>query len=148
MILISGSLNAADLPDKVLTPGKANPQLTKKVICDEDFKTGEYRDVSSGLKKRVYKEYGMEPYKGQCSGEEGCQVDHLIPVYVGGSNDITNLWPQPYEGQPWNARMKDRLEVKLHNLVCDGTLSLQQAQQEISTDWIGAYKKYVLKIQK
>jgi len=145
MLFLSTSLNAGDLPDKVLTPGKADPHLTEKVICAEDFKTGEYRNVSSALKTRVYREYGVEPYKGYCSGEEGCEVDHLIPIYVGGANDITNLWPQPYEGQPWNARMKDRLEVKLHNLVCDGTLTLDQAQREISTNWIDAYKKYVLK---
>ena len=39
--------------------------------------------------------------------------------------------------------MKDRLEGKLHELVCTGQLDLKTAQQAIAADWIGAYKFYV-----
>ena len=39
--------------------------------------------------------------------------------------------------------MKDRLEGKLHELVCAGQLDLKIAQQAIAADWIGAYKFYV-----
>jgi hypothetical protein len=37
---------------------------------------------------------------------------------------------------------KDRLEDKLHELVCSGTLDLQTAQRAIASNWIAAYKKY------
>jgi hypothetical protein len=40
-------------------------------------------------------------------------VDHLIPLELGGSNDIANLWPQSYV-TVWNAHMKDRLENRLN----------------------------------
>ena len=36
-----------------------------------------------------------------------------------------------------------RLENKLHELVCHGSLNLEEAQQGISTNWIEAYKKYM-----
>jgi len=39
--------------------------------------------------------------------------------------------------------VKDRLEGKLHALVCAGRLNLKTAQQAIAADWIGAYKFYV-----
>ena len=38
--------------------------------------------------------------------------------------------------------MKDALEDRLHETVCDGSLDLADAQREIATNWIGAYKKY------
>jgi hypothetical protein len=61
---------------------------------------------------------------------------------LGGSNSIKNLWPESYR-TVWNARVKDRLENRLHELVCSGQLDLATAQREIATDWIAAYKKYV-----
>ena len=39
--------------------------------------------------------------------------------------------------------MKDKLENKLHKLVCDGAIDLKVAQRAIATDWIEAYRKYV-----
>ena len=44
---------------------------------------------------------------------------------------------------PWNAHVKDKLEDRLHALVCAGRLPLEQAQREIAADWIAAYEKYV-----
>ena len=69
-------------------------------------------------------------------------VDHLIPPGLGGSNSLKNLWPQPLAGE-WTSQMKNRLERRLRKLVCSGALDLKTAQQEIATDWIGAYKKYL-----
>lgn len=53
-----------------------------------------------------------------------------------------NLWPQQRFGE-WNADRKDKLEAKLCSLACNGKVPLQEAQQEIAIDWIGAYRKYV-----
>ena len=72
-----------------------------------------------------------------------CRIDHLIPLELGGSNDIKNLWTESYETQPWNATVKDAIENRLHDLVCDGSISPEQAQHEIATDWTAAYLKYV-----
>jgi hypothetical protein len=38
--------------------------------------------------------------------------------------------------------VKDALEDRLREMVCDGTLDLSEAQREIAGNWIGAYKKY------
>ena len=69
-------------------------------------------------------------------------MDYLITPDLGGTESIRNLWPQPYSAR-WNARVKDQLETRLHQLVCEGKLDLATAQHDISSDWIGAYRKYV-----
>ena len=40
------------------------------------------------------------------------EIDHLIPLCLGGSDDFSNLWPQPRRSiEPkWNAEAKDRLD--------------------------------------
>jgi hypothetical protein len=84
----------------------------------------------------VYAEYGITEHQ---LGEY--KVDHLA-LSIGGSNSIKNLWPESYRTD-WNARVKDRLEDRLHVLVITGTLDLKTAQREIAADWIAAYKKYI-----
>jgi hypothetical protein len=73
-----------------------------------------------------------------------CEVDHLIPLDLGGSNALTNLWPQPHAisaTQHWDSIQKDRLEKRLHQDVCKGLIDLDTAQREISTDWTAAFVK-------
>src|SRR5262245_2993616 len=124
------------VPDPALTPGDV---LTTdpKVVCQPGY-TATVRDVPQSLKNQVYRQYGIthhEPHE--------YEVDHLISLELGGSNSIRNLWPQSYRTTPLNARVKDRLENRLHALVCDGKLSLPAAQQAIATDWVAAYEQYV-----
>jgi hypothetical protein len=52
----------------------------------------------------------------------------------GGSNSLKNLWPESHRSSPWNTQVKDRLEDKLHELVCSGQLDLKTAQQAIASD--------------
>ncbi|WP_310964710.1 hypothetical protein [Nocardioides terrisoli] len=70
------------------------------------------------------------------------EVDHLVSLELGGSNAITNLWPEPYAGR-WGARTKDAVENKLHDLVCAGQLSLARAQKMEDTNWVSAYRRYI-----
>jgi hypothetical protein len=70
------------------------------------------------------------------------EVDHLISLELGGSNAITNLWPEPYVGR-WGARTKDTLENRLHDLVCSGAMKLPHAQRIEAANWVAAYEKYV-----
>ena len=46
------------------------------------------------------------------------------------------------DGQ-WGAKTKDRLGVKLKNLVCKGEVSLRVAREEVRRNWVAAFKKYV-----
>jgi hypothetical protein len=136
-LLLTSAAYAGDRPDPKLTPGLADPRLTQQKVCDKNFRTTSVRKVSDKTKKQVYAAYGMAPAKAPCP----CEVDHLVSLELGGSNDAKNLWPQSYSTTPWNARVKDALETHLHFLVCQGKLTLAEAQKEISSDWIAAYQK-------
>jgi hypothetical protein len=93
--------------------------------------------VSEPIERSVFKAYGIErPPPG------AYEIDHLISLDLGGSNDPRNLWPEPVTGLKWNARVKDSLEKKHHDEVCRGSINLTVAQQAIAGDWIAAYKKY------
>lgn len=140
-LLIASTAMAVTLPDPAITPGMALP-VTAAQICVAGY-SKTVRNVPMSLKLQVYRAYGMEqPRTGYCSGLQGCEVDHLISLELGGSNDPANLWPQPYDGV-LNAHDKDRLENELHRLVCAGDLSLEEAQTEIRTDWTAAFRKYL-----
>jgi hypothetical protein len=73
------------------------------------------------------------------------EIDHLIPLGIGGADDDRNLWPEPRRSvEPvYNAEAKDRLEWRLHDMVCSGQLGLAEAQKAIVDDWTEAYKRYV-----
>lgn len=122
------------LPDPTLTPGVAL-DVTAKEVCVPGYAT-KTRNVPSSVKRKAYLEYGIPTHR---PGEY--EVDHLISLQLGGSNALANLWPQSFETQPWNAHTKDRLESELHRLVCDGRMSLVDAQREIAGDWVAAYRR-------
>ena len=122
------------LPNPQMTPGIFDSTATVDIICQKGY-TATVRHVTDKQKDEVFKEYGIER-----SGDY--EVDHLISLELGGSNDTKNLWPQSYSGI-WGARIKDTLEHRLHTLVCDGKMSLREAQLDISTNWIETYQKVI-----
>ena len=123
-------------PDHNLTPGVVDPQATVEKICTPHY-TETVRHVTMKMKKQVFKLYGIDQYS------DSFEVDHLISLELGGSNDIKNLWPESYTTTPYNARDKDALENRLHKLVCQGKIPLIQAQKEIAEDWIKAHQDYI-----
>lgn len=144
LVLVIGALSivavAAELPNTMLTPGAVRV-VDQHTLCTTS--TQLVRNVPQSEKLAVYREYGMDkPRTGYCATPSGCEVDHLISLELGGSNDLKNLWPQSYDGA-CNAHIKDKLENKLHALICAGTITMQEAQSAISTDWEAAYTKYV-----
>jgi hypothetical protein len=142
-VFMASTALADDLPKRELTPGATRPDVTVTDICTPGYGKN-VRNVSSSLKSRVYELYGVTgDLSGVCSGNEGCELDHLIPLGLGGSNDLANLWPQSYDTHPWNAHVKDKLENYLHDAVCSEKMTLGAAQRAISEDWIEAYKKYL-----
>src|SRR5258708_35669028 len=91
---------AADLPDPEKTPGKVEPRLTMERLCAHGFTTKSWRHVSVGLKNKVYKLYQVKNHAGYCVGPEGCEIDHLISLEIGGANNVKNLWPQSFGARP------------------------------------------------
>jgi hypothetical protein len=127
----------AVLNDLSVTPGKANPALTEKVLCSPSFRTAPYRLVEESTKKRACAEYGLKP--AQCTGQK-VEIDHLVSLEIGGSNDLANLWPEPYL-RAGGAKQKDVIENALHKMVCAGKITLPDAQACISRDWYSCAKK-------
>jgi hypothetical protein len=121
-------------PEPSLTPGAVTP-ATREQICSATEPKN--RTVPVALRRRVFEEYGLIS-----SQPQAYEVDYLITPALGGADDIRNLWPQSYDSAVWNARVKDALEDRLRDMVCRGGLDLTSAQEEISSDWIAAYKKY------
>ncbi len=124
------------LPDPKLTPGDTFP-VSRGDVCVPGY-AKKVRDVPSGEKREVLRRYGVP-----LTDRRNYEIDHLIPLSLGGSNSIRNLWPQSRRTQPWNAGKKDFLEDRLHKLVCSGKVNLTEAQKAISTNWIEAYQKYI-----
>jgi hypothetical protein len=137
-LALASAVLAADpiRPDPKLTPGDA-VDVSRADLCHPGY-TAKVRHVTLATKKKVFAEYGI-PWNRHADFE----VDHLIPLEIGGSNSIRNLWPERRSGT-WGASRKDRLEGKLHRLVCSGQIDLQGAQAAIAGDWIAAYQRYVI----
>jgi hypothetical protein len=134
---------AGELPDRKLTPGTANTAISEEQYhaeCHTKGWTRLYRppvSFTNSLKKLQMKEYGY-PLADLHDYEE----DHLVPLCLAGApQDLANLWPQPRFGE-WSADRKDALEARLCGLACSGRVPLAEAQREIATDWIAAYRKY------
>jgi Putative zinc-finger len=122
------------VPIPTLTPGVARPISARQACVAAPL--DQMASIPLAVQQRVFQEYGMGD--GQ---RRQYEVDHLITPELGGTDDIKNLWPEPYSSE-WNARVKDQLEDHLRELVCAGKLDVKTAQREIATDWISAYKRY------
>ena len=127
--VINGSLQ-----DKECTPGAVFPEATAEQICVRGYAKS-VRNVPYEVKKQAYLEYGITHHE-----KEEYEVDHLIPLEIGGSNDIANLWPEAAEPRP-GFHEKDEVENYLHDEVCAGRIPLAQAQAEIANNWLDVYKK-------
>ena len=126
----------AELPNLKLTPGYMR-DVSVRELCTTS--TSLVRNVPESLKRDVYHNYGMNGNdRSVCA--EGYEIDHLVSLELGGSNDIKNLWPQSYCGDN-NAHKKDKLENELHRQICLGKISIQDAQMCIKTDWVMCYLK-------
>ena len=135
--------NQDAFPDPRCTPGATNPAVTQatidSTICVSGY-TSSIRPSSSVTYPE--KRASMTAY-GQSGSTSAFEYDHLVSLEVGGAaNAAANLFPEPLLG-PYGARVKDRLENRLHSLICSKTIPLAQAHTEEATNWIAAYNKYV-----
>lgn len=130
----SGCQAHNSLPDSACTPGDIIPSATKSVICKSGY-ARTVRNVPDSEKNQDYAEYGITHHS---TGQY--EVDHLVSLELGGSNDISNLWPEFASPTP-GFHQKDLVENYLHSQVCSGAISLQQAQVEIATNWLTVYNQ-------
>jgi Protein of unknown function (DUF3761) len=124
------------LPDRQCSPGGYYGLLTRKVICSSSFHTRAIRNVPQSEKFAVEREYGMAAgYYGRT-----IEIDHIIPLELGGSNVIANLFPEPGSGKA-NYRYKDAAENRAKAWVCEGRLTLAAARRGFASNWETLYRR-------
>jgi hypothetical protein len=116
--------------------GTSFDDVTAQDICRPSYTQG-IRQPRFNDKVEAFANYGISIHD-----RDVYAVDHLIPIALGGSNTIANLWPQPYDDVA-GANQKNQLERQLRGLVCSNLLSLADAQRAIATDWWQAYGTYM-----
>ena len=135
------------LPNPRLTPGAIDSRVTQGDLRDTICRRGGYtksvrppEQYTERLKRKQIRQYGDTDYRMRDYEE-----DHLISLELGGSpSSPKNLWPEPHHViGGWGSYTKDKLENRLHSLVCHGKISLIEAQRDIATNWIASYKRYV-----
>jgi hypothetical protein len=130
--------NGQPLPDPACTPGVVSTGVTQGNIDSTICKSGYTETIrppeseTEAFKKKIMVAY-QEP--GSMSDYE---LDHLVSLELGGSNDAGNLWPE-YNDHPAGAiNSKDLVENALNKAVCSGKVTLAAAQTAIATDWTTA----------
>jgi hypothetical protein len=125
-----------NLPDKNLTGGSVR-------TGERDAACGHAKEsrgrMNAVRRDQILSRYGLPP-----GTHPDYEIDHLIPLCLGGSDDPSNLWPQPRRSieETWNAEAKDRLERRMCSMVCGGEIDIAAAQEAFATDWIAAYHAY------
>ena len=125
------------LPDPEITPGAVRTTDASD-ICSHG--TRELRHWDRARDDRI-----MQSYSLPAGPHPQYEVDHLIPLCLGGADADANLWPEPRRTiEPvFNAEAKDRLEEKMCRMACGDELDILTAQREIAEDWTQAYRRYV-----
>ncbi len=130
----SGCQVQGPFPDPACTPGDIFPTVTATQVCVVGYSSS-VRDVSTSTKDQVYAEYGILHHS---TGQY--EVDHFVSLELGGSDDISNLFPEAADPKP-GFHEKDLVENYLHEQVCyQHTLTLAQAQQAIAANWLAVYE--------
>jgi hypothetical protein len=122
------------LPDPKCTPGAVFVGVTASQVCTPGYSKS-VRNVPTSVKNQVYASYGIMTHS---PGEY--EIDHYIPLELGGSNEVANLWPEAASPVP-GFHEKDKVENYLHDQVCSGAMALDEAQHEIATNWLDVYKR-------
>ena len=136
LALVAGvTAGARQVPEQYPAPVVLNHTLTpgailtsdEKVVCSPGYAKS-VRDVPDDLRTAAFRNYGL---RRPTNYEGRYEVDHLISLELGGSNALTNLWPEPAP----EYKQKDKIENAAHRAVCSGKMKLIDAQFKISQDW-------------
>lgn len=132
--LAAPSIAMAQRPSSYKTPG-ATAKVKTERLCAPTF-AASLEPISNWQRTEALGRYGL-----RAEGFSG-ELDHLVPVSLGGSNDPDNLWPFRASGA-FTLEAKQALAVKLHDMVCAGKLSLKDAQDAFRKDWTKAYSEHI-----
>jgi hypothetical protein len=132
--LAAPSIAMAQLPSGYKTPG-ATAKVKMEQVCAPDFAKS-IKPASNWQRTEALERYGFRP-----DGFSG-ELDHLVPMSLGGSNDPDNLWPFHANGA-FTLEAKQALASKLQGMVCARKLSLKDAQDAFRKDWTLSYRVHM-----
>ncbi len=129
------------VPDPRCTPGGIDPSVTADVLRNRAWRTGCIRNcqTSEAEKHITYRWYGIRVPRRNYGETQVCELDHLVPLELGGADGLGNIWPEC--GPSAVAldvryfKIKDRVEDYLADKVKSGNMSLAAAQRGIASDW-------------
>lgn len=134
---LTGPCHTSDggqLPDPRCTPGGIDPAVTPanihSTICTSGY-TSTIRPPEE--QTQTFKFDEAYPAYGIASGT-ATELDHLVPLELGGDNSAANLWPEV----PPTPNPKDSVENALNAAVCSGRVTLASAQLAVAKDWLTA----------
>jgi hypothetical protein len=119
-------------PDRRCSPGAYYTRLTKAVLCSHGFRSSELEHLTDAAKHAVEVEYGLTG--GRSSA---LTIDHIVPLELGGSNNVANLYPQRAPVH----QLKETLDSTVAARVCKGLISLGAARRQIAVNWELLYTK-------
>lgn len=120
-------------PNLELTPGDVIPEATRDTVCAKGYSKKMRGEVSKQDKIYVYYRYGLT------YDSKHYQIDHFIPLSIGGSNKPENLWPQPIQNNAGFLE-KQRVAQYLHEEVCADKINIKDAQEAVRKDWHHVYR--------
>lgn len=129
------------LPDPQCTPGGVSPAVTADVLRDPAWRTRSIRNcqTSEAQKHIAYGWYGIEKPRINSNENQVCELDHLVPLELGGADGMGNIWPEcGPDGVALQQRyfkQKDKVENYLAEQVKSGRMPLESAQRGIASDW-------------
>lgn len=134
------------LPDSSQTPGAFNSAVTQSTIhstiCVSGYTTTirPKPNYTTDLKiKQLDSGYNV----GGDTKKGDYEEDHLVPLEIGGNpSSPLNLWPELWNGSV-GAHIKDKLENRVHALICNGTITLAAGRAIFVTNWEAGYTKWI-----
>jgi hypothetical protein len=132
---------AYPVPDPRCTPGGADPTVTAETLRSPEWRTRCLRNcASSEAEKHVtYDWYGIPRPHGNSGENQVCELDHLVPLELGGADGLGNIWPECGPNgvslDDRDFKRKDHVENYLAEQVRQGRIPLAEAQRGIAEDW-------------
>jgi len=121
-----------------------NPDVTEETVTQTICVAGYAKSVrpssryTNAAKAKLLREAGLD-----ASRMPDFELDHIVPLGLGGHpRKLANLALQSWDGGH-GAERKDALEIRMHNLVCGGQVSLNEAQVCIAEDWEACAAQYM-----
>lgn len=125
--------------DPSCTPGASNPSVTLETLKDPRFRTSCLRNMATSEKaKGVTYDWYSVPHPSKAKVRT-CELDHLVPLELGGADTLDNIWPQcgmDPQTQEIYFQTKDKVETCVAKMAKDGSVDLDAARKDFeNNDW-------------